>query len=61
MLIRDGTQSIDAMKSPAVIFLGIDDSRAKNAMTSPSLQITTGERLFSFLPFTDYVFVRALI
>jgi len=38
MLNREGTDSVDALKSPAVVFLGIDESKVKNAMTSPSLQ-----------------------
>ena len=40
MLNREGTDEFDAMKSPSVVFLGIDASKVKNAMTSPSLQVT---------------------
>ena len=32
---------MDALKSPAVLFLGIEDSKIKNAMSSPSLQRTS--------------------
>ena len=43
-LIRKGTDAVDAMKSPGVIFLGIDERKVKNAMTSPSLQITSDSK-----------------
>ena len=41
MLNRAGTESVDALKSPSVNFLGIDPEKVKNAMSSPSLQLTS--------------------
>ena len=41
MLNRKGTESVDALKSPSVNFLGIDPEKIKNAMSSPSLQLTS--------------------
>eukprot|EP01042_Synura_sphagnicola_P029226 gene29226-37702_t len=44
MLVRAGTEAIDVMKSPSVVYLGISESKVKNAMSSPSLQITSESR-----------------
>ncbi len=41
MLARAGTENVDAMESPSVTFLGVDQESIKNAMTSPSLQMTS--------------------
>jgi magnesium chelatase subunit D len=48
--MRKGTENIDALKSPSCIFLGIDESKVKNAMTSPSLQITSDSKTKQDLP-----------
>jgi hypothetical protein len=49
--MRTGTESIDAMASPSVVFLGIADSKAKFSMTSPSLQFTSEAKTKFDLPF----------
>ena len=41
MLARKGTDQVDAMASPSVTFLGVDQEKIKNAMNSPSLQMTS--------------------
>lgn len=41
MLNREGTEKCDTLASPSVMFLGIDESKVKNAMSSPSLQVTS--------------------
>lgn len=42
---RAGTEAVDALKSPAVLFQGIKESAVKNAMTSPSLQVTSESKV----------------
>lgn len=50
MLARAGTEDVDAMASPAVTFLGIDQDKIKNAMTSPSLQTTAESKTKQDMP-----------
>lgn len=49
-LTRKSTDDYDAMKSPAVIFLGIDEVKTKNAMSSPSLQLTSDSKTKMDMP-----------
>jgi magnesium chelatase subunit D len=50
MLARAGTETVDALKSPSVVYLGIDENKVKNAMSSPSLQITSESKTLQDMP-----------
>ena len=50
MLARAGTENVDAMESPSVTFLGVDQESIKNAMTSPSLQMTSESKTKQDMP-----------
>ena len=47
---RKGTEGVDAMGSPSVTFLGVDQDAIKNAMTSPSLQTTSESKTAQDMP-----------
>jgi magnesium chelatase subunit D len=50
MLARKGTEDVDAMASPSVTFLGVDQEKIKNAMSSPSLQTTSESKTKQDMP-----------
>jgi len=55
MLVRKGTDKVNALKSPSCVFLGIDEAKAKNAMTSPSLQRTSDSKTKLDMPLSMIV------
>lgn len=50
MLVRKTVEGSDALKSPAVKYLGVDKEAIKNAMTSPSLQFTSEAKTAKDMP-----------
>jgi len=49
-LNRAGTEDYDALRSPSVMNMGIDEDKAKNAMSSPSLQVTMESKTKNDMP-----------
>lgn len=47
---RAGTEDSDPMASPSCTFLGVDSESIKNAMTSPSLQVTSESKTKQDMP-----------
>ena len=41
--MRNGTEAVNVLKSPSVIFLGIDEEKSRNAMRSPCLELSSSD------------------
>jgi hypothetical protein len=50
LLVREGTERVDALASPSAIYQGLSDKAIQNAMISPSLQKTSEAKTRYDLP-----------